>query len=793
FFNQTEDNDQPDERPTMPLPTQEQRDKIKELNNEIAALENKVASPELLTEFADWEKIHNQPNAWTVLDPLEYKSSGGQTLKKLADNSLLATNIAPESDTYTVTVRSTLKNLSALRLEVLPDESLPANGPGRSPTGSFFLNEFQATFQPDTIPKAQFVRIELPGEKRILSLAEVQIFSGKTNLALKAKATQSSVDFAGPAPLAIDGNKNGIFEVKSTTHTQSEDNPWWEVDLGSEQPLDAIVVWNRTDAEVGVRLANFHVVALNSKREKIWETQVAKAPMPSARLAIGGERPVIFKRATASFPQTNNGIAKVIDGKLPTTTGWSIEGSKQKSHDAIFEMENKFPPGTFAIKLIQNFGGQQTIGRFRISGTELPSPIIATPENLIRVLAITSENRSAEQQQEIAKWFAQFAATTKKREEEIAALKKNIDAIKPVMVPVMRELASDKRRVTRLLHKGNYLEPMDEISPGVPAAFNPWPAKAPTNRLGVARWLMSAENPLTARVTANRFWSQIFGTGIVETEEDFGTQGTLPNHPELLDWLAVELRDNGWNVKQFLKTIVMSASYQQSSRLTPELLEKDPINRLFARAPRRRLDAETVRDQALALSELLSHKIGGPSVYPPQPDNLWRAAFNGERTYATSTGEDRYRRGLYTIWRRTVPYPSMTTFDAPSRESCTFRRLPTNTPLQAYVTLNDPVYVEAAQALGRRLVQEGGATVEERIQFGLRLALSREPTKSEIAALVDLYKTELARYSANEKDAVKLTTEPLGKLPKGFNSAEAAAWTIVANVLLNLDGVLMKG
>src|SRR6185436_14156904 len=315
-------------------------------------------------------------------------------------------------------------------------------------------------------------------------------------------------------------------------------------------------------------------------------------------------------------------------------------------------------------------------------------------------------------------------------------------------------LAADKHRVTHLLSKGSFLFPGEEVSSGIPAAFNPWPKGAPTNRLGVAQWLMSPENPLTARVMANRFWSQIFGTGIVETEEDFGTQGTLPSHPELLDWLAVELRDNGWNIKQFVKTIVMSATYQQSSRLTPELSKKDPRNRLLARAPRQRLDAETVRDQALALSGLLSHKIGGPSVYPPQPDGLWRAAFNGQRTYTTSTGEDRYRRGLYTIWRRTVPYPSMSTFDAPSRESCTFRRLPTNTPLQAYVTLYDPVYVEAAQELGRRLAREGGATAEDRIRFGLTVVLARPPEKSQVAELKNLFEAELAHYRDAEKDAL---------------------------------------
>jgi hypothetical protein len=199
-----------------------------------------------------------------------------------------------------------------------------------------------------------------------------------------------------------------------------------------------------------------------------------------------------------------------------------------------------------------------------------------------------------------------------------------------------------------------------------------------------------------------------------------------------------------------------------------------------------------VRDQALALSGLLSHKIGGPSVYPPQPDGLWRVSFDGTRNYPTSKGEDRYRRGLYTVWRRTVPYPSMTTFDAPSRETCTFRRLPTNTPLQAYVTMNDPVYVEAAQALGRRLIREGGAIAEARIQYGLFLVLGRPATKAETAGLKELYDSELAHFRQNEKDAIKLATNPLGALPEGLNTAEAAAWTVIANVLLNLDGVLVK-
>ena len=797
FFNQTADTDKGDESPTMPVQPRDQRQKIDALNQEIAALEKKLnaTSPEVLAEFSQWEKTHQGSAAWTVLEPTQFEAMAGPAFKKLEDNSLLATNPAPVTDTYTVTYRSTVTNLSALRLEVFPDDSFPKKGPGRSETGNFLLNQVVATFKPEAkhAAQARFVRIELAGEKRFLSLAEVQVFHGTTNLALAGKATQSSVGFGGPPQFAIDGNTNGVFEVKSTTHTQEESNPWWEVDLGTEQPVDSIAVWNRTDGEVGSRLANFRIVAFNSARAPVWETKVADAPKPNAAFAINGDRSIPFKTATAGFTEVNYDVATTIDGKTHPKMGWSIAGGEGKSHSAVFETASPLPPGELTLKLVQNFGKAHTIGRFRISATALPSPVMAVPENLLPILALAPDQRLAEQLESIEKWFRKFAAATAKHAAEIDTVKKKVDAIKPVMVPVMQELALDKHRVTHLLSKGSFLSPGDAVYPGVPEAFNPWPAGAPTNRIGIAKWLMSADNPLTARVTANRFWSQIFGIGLVETEEDFGTQGSLPSHPELLDWLAVELRDNGWNLKQFLKTLVMSATYQQSSRVTPELLNQDPRNLLLARAPRTRLDAEMVRDQALALSGLLSRKSGGPSVYPPQPDGLWRAAFNGERTYTTSPGEDRYRRGLYTIWRRTVPYPSMATFDAPSRESCTFRRLPTNTPLQAYVTMNDPVYVEASQALGRRLVKEGGATVEERVRFGLRLTLARQPAKEEIQALVDLYKVELARYSAKEKEALELATIPLGPLPDGLNAAEGAAWTVVANVLLNLDGILTKG
>ncbi|MGZ4973297.1 MAG: PSD1 and planctomycete cytochrome C domain-containing protein [Limisphaerales bacterium] len=664
IFNQTEDSDKADERPTMPLYKPEERKKIQELDGEIGAKEKilKASNPAILAELATWEKERPDSNAWTVLEPVHFESEAGGGFKKLADNSLLATNTPPVKDNYTVVYRAAsppphvggynLGGYTALRLDVLEDDSLPAHGPGRNATGNFLLNHIEVT--------------------------------------------------------------------------------------------------------------------VNGKAAKI-------------------------ARATATFTETNYSVGATIEEMSKPKKGWSVDGTTNKNQSAVFEFAERLPAGDVKVKLVQQYGKKQTIGRFRISGTTLATPVIVVPEELAPVLAIKTDKRSAEQKAALAKWFRPFVKSIKEQVNAIAALKTQRDAIKPVDLPVMRELPVKERRVSHILFKGSYLAPGDEVSAGVPAAFNPWPAGAPTNRLGVAKWLMSPENPLTARVVANRFWAQIFGRGIVETEEDFGTQGTKPTHPELLDWLALELRDNGWNIKQFLKMLVMSATYQQSSRVTPELLAKDPRNYLLARAPRRRLDAEFVRDQALALSGLLSPKIGGPSVYPPQPDNLWRAAFNGERSYPTSTGEDKYRRGIYTFWRRTIPHPSMATFDAPSRETCTFRRLPTNTPLQAYVTLNDPIYVEAAQSLGRRLAKVEAATLPKRMEYGLKLVLCRQPTKREVASLCELYESEVAHYSKSKDEAVKLSTNPLGPLPEGLTPAEAAAWTTVANILLNLDGLLMKG
>jgi Protein of unknown function (DUF1553)/Protein of unknown function (DUF1549)/Planctomycete cytochrome C len=420
------------------------------------------------------------------------------------------------------------------------------------------------------------------------------------------------------------------------------------------------------------------------------------------------------------------------------------------------------------------------------------------PANIQKIIAVEHDKRDAKQQAELVKYFHSTAPELKGTRDQAAALKKELANLKSVATPIMKELPEKQRRKTKIHIRGNFLTEGAEVTPGLPALFPPLPPGQPLNRLGVAHWLVDRANPLTARVTVDRLWDQIFGVHLVDAPEDFGVRSKPPQHQDLLDWLAVEFMEPAskgarpWDMKRFLKMLVTSATYRQSSRVTPELLEKDPDNRLLARGPRFRTSAETIRDQALFASGLLSPKMYGPSVRPPRPKLGLTAAFGGGTDWDASPGDDKYRRALYTEWRRTTPYPSMLTFDAPNRNVCTIARPRTNTPLQALVTLNDPVYVEASQALARRMVKEGGTTVEFRVEHGFRLCLTRPPQLSETKRLVDLYQKARADFATNPKEAQQMATEPLGPLPAGMDAIDLAAWTVVGNVLLNLDEVFAK-
>ena len=381
-------------------------------------------------------------------------------------------------------------------------------------------------------------------------------------------------------------------------------------------------------------------------------------------------------------------------------------------------------------------------------------------------------------------------------EKQIADIKKQSDAIRPAQTLVFQEKADSAVPATYTHIKGGYLAKDERVTASVPAALNPLPAGQPVNRLGLARWLVDRDNPLTARVTVNRIWEQLFGHGLVETSEDFGMQGQKPSHPDLLDWLAVRFEtpanagspaDCGWSQKRLLRQIVLSATYRQASKVSTSLQERDPTNRLLARGPRFRMEAEMLRDSALASAGLLSLKIGGPSVFPFQPEGIWVIPYNGDQ-WKISDADDRYRRGLYTFWRRTSPYPSFLSFDASSREYCTVRRIRTDTPLQALTTLNDPAFFDAARGLARRMKSEGGAATADRLTFGFRACVARRPKPEEVRRLLALYIKELTRYQASPKAALSIAGGPAAQA----DTAEIAALTIVGNVLLNLDETLTK-
>jgi hypothetical protein len=422
----------------------------------------------------------------------------------------------------------------------------------------------------------------------------------------------------------------------------------------------------------------------------------------------------------------------------------------------------------------------QSIGYFRLSATDSSEPeTIVQVKHSLRGWLGTS-GRSEEQEKEIAGYYLSTAPSLRAARDELKTTREDLEKLDLPSTLVMRQPVSFERPYDFVRVRGAFASKTDKVYANVPAFLPPLPESEMPNRLGLGRWLVSKNNPLTARVAVNRIWEQYFGKGLVETSEDFGTQGLKPSHPELLDWLATEFMDRGWSMKAMHRLIVTSTAYRQSSNVTPELLAKDPYNRLFARGPRFRMEAEMIRDTVLSASGLLSPKIGGPSVYPPQPPGIWDMPYNEEK-YEESQGEDRYRRGIYTFARRSAPYPSMVNFDAPSREVCTVRRTRTNTPLQALTLLNDEAFFEAASALAKRMAADGGSDARSRIDFGLRLCTGRHAKSEELDYLTKWQAQQAGQFEAHREQARKVADDP-----------EMAAWTMVANILLNADETVTK-
>ncbi len=522
------------------------------------------------------------------------------------------------------------------------------------------------------------------------------------------------------------------------------------------------------------------------------EMKITAAPSDDAKMA----KPVTLQNATADHSQQDWPIAAAIDGT--PETGWAVataDGKTGQNRTALFETKDDlgFDKGTrFVITLDQNYGSQHLIGRFRLAVTNTPRPLRqnSLPDAVAKTFALPAEQRTPAQRDEVAKFYRTIAPELQPTRERLAALRKQDSEFKPATTLVMKEMP--KPRESFIHVRGNHASKGETVTAGVPGKLHGLKSEGRANRLALARWLVDADNPLVGRVTMNRLWAQYFGRGLVETSEDFGIQGDLPTHPELLDWLATEFARQKWSLKAMHRNIVTSATYRQSSKVSRELYQRDQYNLLYARGPRFRMDAEMVRDNALAVSGLLTRKVGGPSVFPYQPDGVWFNPYSGDR-WATSTNGEQYRRGLYTFWRRTAPYAAFMAFDAPSREVACERRPRTNTPLQALATLNDKAFVEPAQALARRMMSEVKASEKERAIHGFRLCVARGPNDVELAALIKLYNVSLEKYKKDAASAKALAVGTLPEPPKDMDLAELAAWTVVANVLLNLDETITKG
>jgi Protein of unknown function (DUF1553)/Protein of unknown function (DUF1549) len=525
-----------------------------------------------------------------------------------------------------------------------------------------------------------------------------------------------------------------------------------------------------------------------------------------------GERALPLKSAVADFNEKGRAAALAIDSHPSTGWGVTAEAEVGRAHALIAALERplaapaspKSAPAkatlartlTFTLDFQSGWPHPQaSLGRFRLSATTASRPFagLPLPEDVRPLVATAAGERTPEQKQKLDAWFRPLAPSLDAARDRTRAIQNELDEMKVVTALVMQERAGFERPSTLLRNKGSFTNPGERVYAAVPVALGALADDLPPNRLGLARWLVSNDNPLTPRVTVNRLWETLFGRGLVRTLEDFGSQGERPSHPELLDWLAVEFMEKGWSQKQMLREIVSSATYRQSSDVSPALLERDPDNRLLARGARYRVEAETVRDVALAVSGLLQKKLGGPSVYPQQPDGVWNVPYS-EMKWDTSVGEDLHRRSLYTFYRRSSPYPSLVTFDAPSREMCTVRRVRTDTPLQALTTLNDPVFVEAARALAQRMAREGGTRAAERIAYGHRLCTARRPAEPDLDALVAFFGREKARFAGDAAAARSVAglPEPGPGSVEPESPAEVAALTMVANVLLNLDATVTR-
>ncbi len=651
-----------DDEPELEVPDAEQQSRRDAIKKKLAKLadESMAKMSDLDEKMADWEQqMRDIDYDWEVLDPEDYYGGVGTKFEKLKDKSLLALASNPPVSGYSFRCKTSLKNITGFRLEVLADPNLPNDGPGRAANGNFVLTEIFAEATPLNDPT-------------------------KTNK-------------------------------------------------------------------------------------------------------------IVFTNATADFSQPGFPVTTAIDNDITNKLGWGGEdlpGKRNRNHVAVFELKDPigFDGGTdIKFDLKQVFGGQHTIGRFRISAISDKRSLRADPLSKEQRQLLAKKKLSREEKRELFDAYRRF-------DDRLAEANKQMDDEQkkwPTVPKTLVLLAKDDPRETHIFKRGDFKKPLEAVNPGTPAFLHPMPQDGKTNRLTLAKWIIDKNNPLTARVIVNRMWMHYFGQGLVTTPEDFGTRCDAPSHPELLDWMATEFMNQRWSMKAMHRLIVTSATYRQSSKVTPEVFAVDQYNRWLERGARVRVDAEEIRDVALATSGLLNAKIGGPSVYPVIPDGVMSLAY-GSPKWPTSEGSSLYRRGLYTYWKRSAPYPSQAIFDQPSGEASCVRRVKSNTPLQALTTLNDSAFHECSRALALRILKEGGADDRGRAIYGFRLCTGRTPDKVELDNLLAMLRDQQNYFENDTAEAIKVALEDKDKIPAKVNVHKLAELTMLSRVLLNLDETITK-
>jgi hypothetical protein len=831
FFNRIPERglDSDPAPPFIKVPLPEQTATLTRQTNELAELESKrragLDRPDKDRDYeqAQWEDRQRQliTAGWEVLVPERMSAASGASLTLLGEHSVLAGGTNAAKETYELTLRSPQSELTALRLEALPHAQLPGQGAGRATNGGFLLTAVEAearSAQPDREPSPrdlQWKRWSLLGPFKAASAKETfeKAFITETNVDLAKTYEDGKLKWTEP-PLWNEAAPLPLWGEASVTYFHrviiSPDQRYVAVQIGNDggmqlwlndAKVDDGTIFKGTAAEPERVLLSLRK-GENRLLVKVHHGSGAKGFLFAPPEHALTNYAVAFSRALAEQQDKDRPAKAVLDGKADT--GWSPpsdETSVREAHQLIVVPKRTVIfQGGVELKLRLKFESAkpEALGRFRLAVSDRPASwdsLAALPGGVQAALFRAPAERKPAQQTELKEYYRDhFDPELKTLNQTLADTKKAQRELhdKIPTIRVMEEMPEPRK--TQIRVRGDYRHRGDSVTAGVPHILPPLAGEEKTNRLALAHWLVDPKHPLLSRVTVNRIWGLYFGTGLVKTGNEFGTQGELPSHPELLDWLAREFIDTGWDVKGLLRTILFSATYRQSSSPTAELLARDPNNRLLARGPRLRLPAEMVRDCALDYAGLLdrSRPCGGPSVKPYQPAGLWEEKMFGGNKYEESKGADLYRRSLYTLWKRTVLNPTLMTFDAPDRAICTEQRSMTCTPLQALVTLNEKTFVEAARVFAARILREGGASSEQRLQFACRTVLARPPSAREKRILTAVHHDMSATYQNDLKGALDLISTGESKRAENVNQLELVAWTAVANVLLNLDETITK-